>query len=91
MMDSTHRPHVVVAERLEQRLGRDTFPVVHIAFGRVIAKDAVDDNADFTIIEPAVRAEPCLGGNGRGWHEEDGGNTNSKSDESFDQEEPYFR
>lgn len=91
MLVITHRPHIIVAERHEQRLRRDTFPIVHVAFGRVVAKDAVDDNANFTIIEPAVRAEPCLGGNGRRWHEEDGENTNSESDESFDQEEPYFR
>lgn len=61
----TYRPHVVVAKRPEQIPRRDAFAIMHIAFRGIVAKDSIDDNANFAIGEPSIGAEPCLGSDRR--------------------------
>ena len=70
--DRVQRPKIIILQRLPEPLGRDGLAVMHIALGRVISQHAVNDDGDFPIGEPAVRAEPGLGLHGGGGHHEEG-------------------
>lgn len=61
---------------------------MHIALGRIISQNPVDDNADFPIIEPAIGSEPSLGLHCRGRHQEERCKANDQCDETLDQEQP---
>lgn len=62
--------------------------IVHIAFGRIITENSVDDDLDFALVEPAVRTKPsfCLDGGSR--HHKKGENAHDASNQAFDEEQP---
>jgi hypothetical protein len=61
---------------------------VHVAFVGVVTKDTIHNNANLTIVEPALGTEPSFRSHGGRWHEEYGGDANAQGDETLDEEEP---
>ena len=82
-------PHVVVGEAVPELAGGEGFTVVHVAFGGVVADNAVDHDVFFARVEPAVfSAEEtfCLGRRGGEVDERD--QADESCEEAFEGKEP---
>lgn len=57
-------PEIIVAHGVPKTAWGDGLAVVHVAFGRVVAEDTVDDDAKFPICKPPIGSKPsfCLYG-----------------------------
>lgn len=84
----THRPKVIIHNRIPQVPHRKTSPVIHVALRRIVSQNTIDNDANLAISEPSFRSEPRLGLRRRSGHEEERSNTNSHGDETLDQEQP---
>lgn len=73
--DGVQRPEVIVASCGPETLWCDGLTIVHIALGRVITENAVDDNFNLALSEPTLWPEPSLGLDSGSRHEKEGGET----------------
>jgi len=61
---------------------------MHVALGRVIAEDTVDNDSYLAVSKPALGAEPRLGLHGGRRHLEEGHHANGEGDEPLDEKQP---
>lgn len=70
-LQSVERPEIIVADGFPKALEGETFTIVHIALGRVIADNARNDDRLFSLAEPPVWPEPRPRLGWRWWHHEE--------------------
>jgi hypothetical protein len=83
------RPQVVILQALPQSVERDCLAIVHVALGRVVAKDAIDKDDLLSFVEPPIlAAKPPFGLADTRWYQEPGCNADTRGESSFYQEKP---
>jgi hypothetical protein len=62
-----YRPKVLLADGGPKTFEQDTLSIVHVALGRVITENAVDQDLFFSLVEPSVLSSQDAGSVGRAW------------------------